>query len=457
MATILIVDDEFSIRKTLSILLKSEGYQTLEAADLTQAKQLLESANIDLLITDLRLGAEDGMALLAWLRACGSEVESVIMTAYGSIENAVKAMKLGACDYLTKPINPDELLLRVHKVLEKKFLREEVYRLRERLSGRERLQGVVAQSEPMRRILQVIERIREQDIPVFITGETGVGKEIVARALHSTSSRSKGPFVPINCCTLPEDLLDSELFGHIKGAFTGATANKMGLFREASGGTLFLDEIGDISQRLQVKLLRVLQEGEVRPVGGSATIKVDVRVIAATNGNLDTLVEQGRFRSDLLFRLNVLPITVPPLRERRDDIAPLVEHFLQRLRDRTGNGDLDITTAARRKLIMYDWPGNVRQLENILERSFALYPGPVLGGAEIAITAIPTGTNPDDSVSAPYTTQSPGADVGNSALTLVEVEIHHIRNVLAAHDNNQVSAARALGISRSTLRRKLAP
>lgn len=448
MATILIVDDEFSIRKTLGMLLNSEGYTALEAADLEQAKRLLQTEVIDLVITDLRLGQENGMDLLTWLRAKGSEVESVIMTAYGSIENAVTAMKLGAYDYLTKPINPDELLLRVKKVLEKKSLREEVHRLRERLEGRQQLGGVVAESAAMRRILQIIERISEQDIPVLITGETGVGKEVIARAIHDTSARAKGPFLPINCCTLPEDLLDSELFGHTRGAFTGATSNKMGLFREADGGTLFLDEIGDIGARLQVKLLRVLQEGEVRPVGGGAPIKVDVRVVAATNTHMEAAVAAGKFRSDLLFRLNVLPITIPPLRERREDIAPLVEHFLQRLRSKTHNPELNITVEARRKLIMYDWPGNVRQLENIIERSFALYPGPRLSAEEIAI----------DMPLSHAQSATAGIASGledSTQLTLEAMEIRHIQRVLAACDNNQVAAARVLGISRSTLRRKL--
>jgi len=446
MATILIVDDEFSIRKTLGMLLKAEGYVALEAADLEQAKRLLQTESIDLVITDLRLGQENGMDLLSWLRASGSEVESVIMTAYGSIENAVSAMKLGAYDYLTKPINPDELLLRVKKVLEKKSLREEVHRLRERLQGRQQLQGVVAESTAMRRILQIIERISEQDIPVLITGETGVGKEVVARAIHNTSARAKGPFVAINCCTLPEDLLDSELFGHIKGAFTGAISNKMGLFREADGGTLFLDEIGDIGPRLQVKLLRVLQEGEVRPVGGGAPINVNVRVISATNSYLEEAVEAGQFRSDLLFRLNVLPITIPSLRDRREDIPPLVEHFLQRLRDKTHNSELNITAEARRKLMLYDWPGNVRQLENIIERSFALYPGPVLDANEMAINM---------PLNASQSAAGNGAVEDLNQMSLVDVETRHIQRVLAACDNNQVAAARVLGISRSTLRRKL--
>lgn len=450
MSTILIVDDEYSIRKTLGILLKSEGYQALEAANLEQAKHLLQYENIDLLMTDLRLGQEDGMELLNWLNANGREVESVIMTAYGSIENAVTAMKLGAYDYLTKPINPDELLLRVNKVLEKKSLRDEVTRLRERLHGREQFEGIVAQSKAMRHILQIIERINAQDIPVLITGETGVGKEIVAQAIHNSSTRAKGPFVPINCCTLPEELLDSELFGHIKGAFTGATTNKAGLFQEADGGTLFLDEIGDIGSRLQVKLLRVLQEGEVRPVGGGSPIKVNVRVLAATNIHLETAVEKGQFRSDLLFRLNVLPITIPPLRERREDITPLIEHFLQRLRTRLHNTELNITASARRKLIMYDWPGNVRQLENILERSFALYPGPELEADEIAINMPYSKT-----ASAAGQASGDAENENRDQLSLLQVENQHIQRVLSACDNNQVAAARILGISRSTLRRKL--
>lgn len=438
--TVLVVDDEFSIRKTLGMLLKSEGYRTLEAASLREAQEHIDRDTIDLVITDLRLGTDDGMDLLAWLQAKGGGVESVIMTAYGSIENAVKAMKLGAYDYLTKPINPDELLLRIGKVLEKKSLREEVTRLRERLDGREHLRDVVAQSAAMQRVLEVIDRIRDQEFPVLITGETGVGKEVVARAVHNTSRRAKARWVAINCCTLPEELLDSELFGHVKGAFTGATSNKAGLFREADGGTLFLDEIGDISPRLQAKLLRALQEGEIRPVGGGGAIPVDVRIIAATNRDLEAMVAEGSFRSDLLFRLNVLPLSIPPLRERREDIAPLLDHFIARLRERSGRPELDLTAAARRKLIMYDWPGNVRQLENVIERSFALAAGNVLDAPEIAITVLPAASRHGEE---------------GEAASLADVEARHIRRVLAACNGNQVAAARVLGISRSTLRRKL--
>jgi two-component system response regulator HydG len=440
MATILIVDDEFSIRRTLAMLLSSEGHAALEAEGLEGAKAALERSAVDLVVTDLRLGEGNGIDLLSHLRGIGHPAESIVMTAYASIETAVEAMRLGAYDYLTKPINPDELLLRVNKVLEKKSLRDEVTRLREELSGRTALTGIVAASAAMRQILGVVERIRNQDIPVLIGGETGTGKEVIARAVHAASHRSRGAFVAINCCTLPEELLDSELFGHVKGAFTGANANMRGLFQQAHGGTLFLDEIGDISPRLQAKLLRVLQENTVRPVGGQAEIKVDVRVIAATNRDLEAMVADKSFRSDLWFRLNVLPIHIPPLRDRRDDIPFLIDHFLGRLRERSGLQDLTVTLAARQKLILYDWPGNVRQLENVLERSFALCGGAVLDAAGIALGAFPAGS----------AVREEEAD-----LSLAAVEARHIRRVLASHAGNQVVAARVLGISRSTLRRKL--
>ncbi|MDD3449928.1 MAG: sigma-54 dependent transcriptional regulator [Gammaproteobacteria bacterium] len=446
MAVILIVDDEFSIRKTLGLLLKAEGHTVHEAGSLAEAKARLEQAPADLVMTDLRLGEDDGIAVLEHLRASGSDAESIVMTAYGTIESAVEAMRLGAYDYLTKPINPAELVIRVTKVLERKSLREEVTRLRGALDGRHVLAHVVAGSPQMQRVLQVIERIRDRDLPVLVTGETGTGKEVVARAVHATSARAAAPFLAINCATLPEDLLDSELFGSLKGAFTGAVANRKGLFREAHGGTLFLDEIGDVSPRLQAKLLRVLQEGEVRPVGGDTPTRVDVRIIAATNRDLDGMVEAGEFRSDLLFRLNVLPIALPPLRERREDILPLVRRVLERLRREPGRGDLGLTPAAQEKLLRYDWPGNVRQLENIIERSFALHPGPVLDAHEVLIT--PAGvTQP---AAGPEAGPEPMDD-----LPLAEVESLHIRRVLERQGGNQVAAARVLGISRSTLRRKL--
>jgi two-component system response regulator HydG len=437
MATILIVDDEFSIRKTLGLLLKGDGHVALEAANLEEARTQLDRHIVDLVITDMRIGPEDGLSLLAYLKEIAYPAESIMMTAYASIESAVEAMRLGAYDYLTKPINPDELRLRIRKVLERSSLREEVTRLRGELLGRNQLGHIVARSARMASILEIVERIRDRELPVLITGETGTGKEVLAGALHSISNRSKGPFVAINCCTLPEDLLDSELFGHIKGSFTSATSNRKGLFQQAHGGTLFLDEIGDISPRLQAKLLRVLQEGEVRPVGGETSVKVDVRIIAATNRDLEHMAAENTFRSDLLFRLDVLRIDIPPLRDRQEDILPLAEHFLDMERQRLKNANLDLSPAAKQKLLAYDWPGNVRELKNVIERSFALYSGPVLNADEVAIT------------------MHASKPVADKRKTLAEIEADHIRETLDACQGNQVAAARRLDISRSTLRRKL--
>jgi len=438
MATILIVDDEFSIRKTLGLLLKSDGHATVEVGSLSEAKAALDRHLVDLVITDMRIGNDNGLDLLAHIKDTGHAAESIMLTAYGSIESAVQATRLGAYDYLTKPVSPDELRLRVNKVLEKKSLREEVTRLRGALTGRDQLAHIIAHSPRMKEIVQIIERIRDRDLPVLITGETGTGKEVVAQAIYLLSSRNRRPFVAINCCTLPDELLDSELFGHIKGAFTGATSNRKGLFQQAHGGALFLDEIGDVSPRLQAKLLRALQEGEVRPVGGETSVRVDVRVIVATNQDLDQMVAQGTFRQDLLFRLNVIPIHIPPLRERREDILPLVEHFLEQERVRLVRPDLDLTPAARQRLLEYSWPGNVRELKNVIERSFALHAGPVLDAPDVALSLHTSGAK-----AAPEREK-----------TLAEVEAEHIRRVLESC-GNQVTAARVLGISRSTLRRKL--
>ncbi|MCU7841564.1 MAG: sigma-54 dependent transcriptional regulator [Candidatus Thiodiazotropha sp. (ex Troendleina suluensis)] len=440
MKNILIVDDEFSIRKTLGLLLKVEGFKIFEAENLDQALSCFEAQQIDLLITDLRIGEDNGIELLKILQGKGLTVESIVMTAYGTIESAVDAMRLGAYDYLTKPINPDELLLRINKVLERKALQEEVVRLNKVLDEREQFQSIIAVSPAMQRILEIVKRIQDRNLPVLITGETGAGKEVIAQAIHTTSDRSVQPFVAINCCTLPEDLLDSELFGHVKGSYTGATDDRNGLFQQANGGTLFLDEIGDISPRLQAKLLRVLQEGEVRAVGGEITEKVDVRIITATNCDLEKMISDGIFRSDLLFRLNVIPIHLPSLRDRREDILPLVWSIIHRLREQFQREDLSLSKAAEDKLLQYDWPGNVRQVINIIERSFALFPGPVLDAHEIMIAA-PGASQPEQ--------------VDENRLSLKDVETRHIRNVLNAQDNNQVAAAQILGVSRSTLRRKL--
>jgi transcriptional regulator with PAS, ATPase and Fis domain len=316
---------------------------------------------------------------------------------------------------------------------------------------------MVAASAPMRGISDLIERIGSQDLPVLIRGETGTGKELIARAVHEQSRRSRALFLPINCCALPEELLDSELFGHVKGAFTGATSAARGLFQQASGGTLFLDEIGDISPRLQTKLLRVLQDKVIRQVGGERQIEVDVRIIAATNRNLEAAVESGEFRRDLFFRLNVLPITVPPLRERLDDVVPLIALFVDRIRRRTGRPELRVTDAALKRLSAYDWPGNARQLENIIERAFAMTTGDVLDEAQLLFDSPPAcdGKSTGNAPRHPAAGAAPPEPAKAATTTLEEETLKHIRAVLAAHDGNQVAAARALGISRTTLRRRL--
>lgn len=442
MRNILIVDDEPGIRRTLSMLLSGEGFTTLEATDVGQAKDTLKNDTVDVVILDLHLQNSDGMDLLRDLHDTGSAAECIVMTAHGTIKNAVESMRLGAYDYLTKPVDPTELIIRIKRVLEKKSLSEEVNRLREELVAKDRFNHIVAVSQPMAQVMDVVKRIRDHDIPVLITGETGTGKEVVARSIHAINARAGKRFLAVNCCTLPEDLLDSELFGHAKGAFTGATRDSRGLFQQADEGTLFLDEIGGISPSLQVKLLRVLQDGVIRPVGSEKQFGVDVRIIAATNHDLQAAVKSGTFRKDLYFRLNVLPIHLLPLSERPEDILPLAKHFIDRMKVKLSRDDLDITHTALSKLIKYHWPGNARQLENVIERGFALASKNVLEPSDIVF----------DFSHAP---QPAAQEETSDQLALNDHVERHVRSVLMMHDGNQVAAARALGVSRSTLRRKL--
>lgn len=447
MASVLIVDDEYSILKTLALILKREGYEVSVAESIASAKDLLQNHDIDLVITDLCLGDSSGEELIDYLTAKELGAECIIITAYGSIESAVNCMRLGAYDYLTKPVNPEELIARVRRVIEKKRLRDEVIRLRFEAGVRGTLGYIISKSPQMIQVVEVIQRIRKFDMPVLITGETGTGKEVVAQAIHNVSRRALGPFIAINCCALPEGLLDSELFGHLKGAFTGATSAAKGLFEQADGGTLFLDEIGDISSSLQVKLLRVLQENEVRPVGGRESRKVDARVIAATNRDLPAMIANGDFRADLFFRLNVVPINIPPLRERREDILPLAERTIKKLRESIGSEIAVLSDDAWQKLLAYDYPGNVRQLENILERTFTLAKGPIINADDIRFD--------DGMINLMPGHEDEDGDGVKGEIGIDELVIRHIRHTLALHNGNQVAASRALGISRSTLRRKL--
>lgn len=454
MTTLLLVDDEPSILTTLSLLLRHAGYQVITAGDVAAAKKELSGNVVDVVITDMRLKGESGIDIVTFLRETKNSADSIVITAYGSIESAVECMRLGAFDYLTKPVEPQELLMRIEKVLSSRPLAEKVGEqgeLRAEVGLRDQRE-FVARSPEMREIINVIHRIRDNEMPVLITGDTGTGKEVVAQAIHGSSPRHARPLLAVNCCTLPEDLLDSELFGHVKGAFSGAIATSKGLFQQAHQGTLFLDEIGDISPRLQAKLLRVLQEGQVRPVGGSSLVDADVRVIAATNRDLQAMMSAGEFRSDLFFRLNVVPLHIPPLRDRPDDVQPLIERVLEELTERLGR-PIKLSPKAWEKLLLYDYPGNVRQLKNILERTAALSQNPVIEADDVHLERTPGQPQANSVANEPLVANE--APQGEGRLALEEITMRHIRRVLSLYHGNQVAAAKALAISRSTLRRRL--
>jgi two-component system response regulator HydG len=370
-AKVLVVDDQKNMRATTAIVLREAGYAVAEAEDGGAAIQRVAAETFDVVLTDVRMGAVDGMEVLRATIEASPTTQVIVMTAYGTIESAVEAIRRGAYDYLPKPFKEDELLLRVAKAVEKRRLLGEVSLLAAGFRDRYGLEHIVGRSPSIRELLDRVVRVAPTDATVLVSGESGTGKELVARALHASSGRSQKPFVPVNCAAITETLLESELFGHAKGAFTGAIRARRGLFEEASGGTLFIDEIGETAPGFQAKLLRALQEGEIRRVGESLPVKVDVRVIAATNQDLRLAVQQKRFREDLFYRLNVVPLRVPPLRERREDVPLLAAAFLERQAKRTGQRRT-LAPDALEKLVAYDWPGNVRELENMIEQAAAL-------------------------------------------------------------------------------------
>ncbi len=377
------VDDEENLRLVLRTLLRRNGYEVETAGSGEDALGLVDSFGPDFVITDVRMPKMGGLDLLATLKAKGNDATVIVMSAYGNTDLALEAMKGGAYDYIQKPFKPDEVVLTLRKAEERELLRRENRALREEIRKEHKYEDILAKSPNMQAIFRTISKIAEYKTTVLITGESGSGKELVARAIHRRSSRRGGPFVPVNCGAIPENLLESELFGHKKGAFTDAIADRRGLFEEADGGTLFLDEIGELPLGLQVKLLRVLEDEKIRRLGEARDIKVNVRIITATHRDLNAETRAGRFREDRYYRLNVLPIHVPPLRERREDIPLLIEHFITRNNARLGTNIRGMDSEARRLLYEYAWPGNVRELENTIERAMVLAEGDQLVAADL--------------------------------------------------------------------------
>ncbi|HEV2489242.1 MAG TPA: sigma-54 dependent transcriptional regulator [Candidatus Acidoferrales bacterium] len=443
MPAILIVEDEAKMRRLLELNLCEEGFTTHAAADAESGLKLLASEKIDLIVTDFRLPGMNGLEFLQAAKRVNAAVPIVMMTAYGSVESAVEAMKMGASDYVLKPFSLAEMVLVIRKELDAHKLREENRSLREALGQRYEYANIIARSERMQQVLALVERVAPTNSTVLLGGESGVGKDLIARAIHEHSLRASGPFLKINSTAIPENLLESELFGYEKGAFSGATSSKPGKFELADKGTLFLDEIGDVPPAIQVKLLRVLQERQFERLGGTKTLKVDVRLVAATNRDLRAALEDGTFREDLYYRLNVVAIDIPPLREHKEDIPALVDFFLARFAKENGKAVRGVTPAALQKLMDFHWPGNVRELENILERGVTLSAGPMLDVADIHLDA-------------PANSRSSGAaPVLPEGMTLEKWEDEIIREALHRANGNKSQAARALGLSRNALRYRL--
>jgi len=448
MARILVADDERSMREFLEILLSKEGHEVILAESAPKAIELAGARDPDLVITDLRLGQTSGLDVLSAVKSRRSDVEVIMITAYATAENAIQAMKLGAYDYIVKPFKVDELSVVIQKALEKRALVAENQALKYRLENRDRFSSMVGRSQPMREVFGVVEKVAPTRTTVLITGESGVGKELVARAVHEKSTRATGPFVAVNCGAIPEGLLESELFGHVRGAFTGAAQAKPGLFTTATGGTLFLDEIGELPLPLQVKLLRALQDRRVKPVGGVEDIEIDARIIAATNRDLQAEVKAGKFREDLFYRLNVIQIKVPPLRERREDVITLAEHFLRKFAREAGRTSFSLSRAALSALTDYSFPGNVRELENIIERGVTLAEGDVIDLDDLpaSVRAAPA------AIDATVTDIRPGFDLQKS---LDDLERQYLERALSQANGVKLEAAKLLGLTFRSFRYRL--
>ncbi|MFQ5917042.1 MAG: sigma-54-dependent transcriptional regulator [Candidatus Binatia bacterium] len=440
--SILVVDDEPPQLELIGGFLKKQGFEVALAESGERALERFRRESFDLVLTDQRMPNMSGLELVKAVRAVNPETPVIVMTAYGSIETAVDAIKAGATDYLTKPLNLDELLHRIDKVRDHHRLLTENRDLREELRERHRIEGIIGESGRMLEVFSLVRRVASSEATVLIRGESGTGKELIAKAIHYASPRASGPLVKVNCAALPETLLESELFGHEKGAFTGALANRKGRFEVASGGTIFLDEIGDLAAHLQAKLLRVLQEREFERVGSSRPIPVDVRILAATHRDLEGLLKSGQFRDDLYYRLNVVTIVLPPLRERRQDLPLLMDHLLRVFAEKNVKKIRGFTPEAREALLRYDYPGNIRELENIIERASVITRNDVIGRADL-----------------PISIQEPEAEdnSNNTNLSVVveRLERRLIKDALARSGGVQTRAAEHLGITERNLRYKL--
>ena len=442
-ARILLVEDETNMAKMQAKLLQRKGYEVDTAGNGREALTKLDHAHFDVVITDLKMPVMDGMQLLHKMDIKERGCAVIVLTGHGTIESAVEAMQRGAADYLTKPCNPDELFLKVDKLLETKRLREEVIRLRREVYAYKKFGQLIGQSQTMRQIYAVISAVSKNKSTVLITGESGTGKELVARTIHQKGPEGERPFVAINCGAMSETLLDSQLFGHRRGAFTGAIADHNGVFQAADGGTLFLDEISEIPLALQVKFLRAIQEKEVTPLGSSRPVKVDVRIIAASNRNLDEEVRKGTFRDDLYYRLSVVPIHLPPLRERREDIPLLIEHFISAFSKEYNVEPKQLAPDALEKLVAYPWPGNIRELQNVIERVFALSQTTAITRADLPISVVGFEEHP---VNFTELSELPTLEVMEKSL---------IAAALQKSQGNKNEAARLLSIDRQRLYRKI--
>jgi two-component system NtrC family response regulator len=438
---VLVVDDDESLRRVTAVQLEEEGYQVDVAARAEEALAILARSAQDLVITDLKMPGLSGVQLLKQIRTDYPETLVILVTAFGTVDSAVEAMKLGAYDYLTKPVNPHDLRRVVARSLENVRLREEVHALRRVLNRKSGFENVLGHSKNLLYVLDVTDRAAQSDVTVLIRGETGTGKELIARGIHRNGDRKAKPFVIVNCGAIPKDLLESELFGHLKGAFTGATAHKKGKIEVADGGTVFLDEVGELPLDLQVKLLRVIQEKEIERIGDIAPMKVDVRIVAATHRNLLAMVEAGSFREDLYYRLNVIPIELPPLRERAEDIPELVEYFFSQARAKQGAHELSLSPSVMPYLCAYQWPGNIRELQNLIERLVVL-----ASSSEIGVKDLPEPLCRERPLLGSLPIELPA-----SGISLEHLEKELILQALKRFNGNQTQAARYLDLSRKTL------